>query len=82
MTKSVQPSIFLTHIAQRYFNFRYGIEGNVAPGGENIGVASIVTEFAPVFDLGSLFSQADSGAFNGSNGDCDMEQDVQDDQQV
>ena len=61
-------------------NFRYGIEGNVAPGAENIGAAAIVTEFAPAFDLGNLFSQADSGAFSGSSGDCDMQDGHEDDQ--
>ncbi|KLO16885.1 P-loop containing nucleoside triphosphate hydrolase protein [Schizopora paradoxa] len=59
---------------------KYGIEGNVAPGAENIGAAAIVTEFAPAFDLGNLFSQADSGAFNGSSGDCDMQDGHEDDQ--
>ena len=48
---------------------RYGLEGNVAPGAENVGQAQIVTEFAPAFDLGGLFGQADEGAFK----DADMQ---------
>ncbi|KAH8113135.1 P-loop containing nucleoside triphosphate hydrolase protein [Phellopilus nigrolimitatus] len=36
---------------------------SIAPGAEDVGSAAIVTEMAPVFDLGGLFSQADAGAF-------------------
>lgn len=51
------------------FLIRYGLEGNVAPGAENVGHAEIVTQFAPAFDLGGLFGQADQGAFE----DADMQ---------
>ena len=47
---------------------RYGLgEGpTVAPGAEDVGRAQIVSQLAPAFNLGGLFSQADAGAF--SNG--------------
>ena len=47
---------------------RYGLESTVAPGAENVGTAAIVAEFSLAFDLGDLFSQADSGAFNNAVG--------------
>ena len=40
----------------------------IVPGAEDVGQAKIVTELAPAFDIGGLFNQADSGAF-----DCEMQ---------
>ena len=57
-----------------YVHLRYGLGSTIAPGAENVGSAQIVTEFAPAFDLGSLFSQADAGAFAGGSADCEMQE--------
>ena len=63
-----EPISFLPRI------YRYNLNVNstgpiIAPGAENVGETQIVTSFAPAFDLGGLFNQADKGAF----GDYDMD---------
>ena len=62
---------------------KYGLVGDkmegeaevIVPGAEDVGQAKIVSGFAPAFDLGGLFSQADAGAFEGegASADCEMQ---------
>jgi nuclear GTP-binding protein len=66
---SLVPSTVSASTSAKYNLGASADEPTVAPGAENVGEAKIVTEFAPAFDLGGLFSQADKGAF----GDYDME---------
>ena len=73
---SAMPSTVSGEVAAKYglTDRMEGDTGVIVPGAEDVGSAQIVTEFAPAFDLGGLFSQADAGAF-----DYEMQDDAQDD---
>ncbi|KAL5512417.1 hypothetical protein ACEPAG_3409 [Sanghuangporus baumii] len=59
------PSVVSGGVAVKYGLGEAGSGGEViAPGAEDVGYMQIVKDFAPAFDLGGLFSQADAGAFD------------------
>ncbi|KAI5123026.1 hypothetical protein M0805_007647 [Coniferiporia weirii] len=66
MPPSIHPSSVPATVSAAA-SAKYGLGGTgpaIAPGAEDVGSAQIVTEMAPAFDLGGLFSQADAGAFD------------------
>ncbi|THH09505.1 hypothetical protein EW145_g1975 [Phellinidium pouzarii] len=77
---SVPPAIHPSNVpatVSAATSAKYGLGdggAGVAPGAENVGSAQIVTEMAPAFDIGGLFSQADAGAFDYEMDDGDREQ--------
>ncbi|OCB89599.1 hypothetical protein A7U60_g3197 [Sanghuangporus baumii] len=58
------PSIVSGGVAVKYGLGEGGEAAVIAPGAEDVGDMQIVKDFAPAFDLGGLFSQADAGAFD------------------